>query len=210
MKGKKIKIAIFSLKIKSIIGNPDGQYAAQFEIETILGLTPGSIASMAYGTQMAGYAATGAGYYGGAAASAYGQSYGAYGAQQQYQAVDPSYYAAYGQQQAAATAAVPTDPTAYYNDFWQYAMYYGEAAARQCYGAWSPPEGTPPPAGIVIPQATGQPTAESYAAASSSSTTSSGENTYNPESASTEAQAMTPEQAEEAAKAWEEYNKKVT
>ena len=51
----------------------------------------------------------------------------------------------------ATTAAAPTDPTAYYNDFWQYATYYGEAAARVYYGAWSPPEGTSPPEGVVLP-----------------------------------------------------------
>lgn len=47
---------------------------------------------------------------------------------------------------AASSAEVPTDPTAYYNDFWIYTAYYGEAAARAYYGAWSPPEGTPAPA----------------------------------------------------------------
>jgi len=44
-----------------------------------------------------------------------------------------------------AAASVPTDPTAYYNDFWKYVSYYGEEAARQYYGAWSPPSGTPNP-----------------------------------------------------------------
>lgn len=43
------------------------------------------------------------------------------------------------------SAAVPTDPTAYYKDFWAYVSYYGEPAARAFYGAWSPPEGTPNP-----------------------------------------------------------------
>lgn len=38
----------------------------------------------------------------------------------------------------------------YYNDFWNYASYYGEKAARLYYDAWSPPEGTPPPEGIVV------------------------------------------------------------
>ena len=47
------------------------------------------------------------------------------------------------------TSAV-ADPTAYYNDFWQYAMYYGEVAARAYYTTWSPPEGTAPPEGIVL------------------------------------------------------------
>jgi hypothetical protein len=50
----------------------------------------------------------------------------------------------------SAVAAAPTDPTAYYNDFWYYASYYGETAARQYYGEWSPPVGTPPPEGIVV------------------------------------------------------------
>ena len=50
----------------------------------------------------------------------------------------------------AAAAAVPTDATAYYNDYWQYSTYYGEAAARVFYGAWSPPLGTLPPPGIVV------------------------------------------------------------
>lgn len=45
---------------------------------------------------------------------------------------------------------IPSDPTAYYNDYWHYASYYGEAAARLYYGAWSPPEGTPPPPGVVV------------------------------------------------------------
>ena len=47
--------------------------------------------------------------------------------------------------QAEAPAPAPTDPTAYYGAFWEYVAHYGEAAARQYYGAWSPPEGTPNP-----------------------------------------------------------------
>ena len=39
----------------------------------------------------------------------------------------------------------PTDPTAYYDQFWKYAGYYGEEAARKYYGAWSPPVGTKNP-----------------------------------------------------------------
>jgi hypothetical protein len=60
----------------------------------------------------------------------------------------------------SAVAAAPADPTAYYNDFWYYASYYGEAAARQYYGDWSPPVGTVPPEGIVVaPDPTPQSTA---------------------------------------------------
>ena len=51
------------------------------------------------------------------------------------------------QEQAIASP----DPTSYYNDFWLYASYYGEAAARVYYTEWSPPIGTVPPAGTVLP-----------------------------------------------------------
>lgn len=37
----------------------------------------------------------------------------------------------------------------YYDAFFRYAVYYGEAAARQYYGAWSPPQGTPNPYGAA-------------------------------------------------------------
>ncbi|CAM9111484.1 unnamed protein product [Discosporangium mesarthrocarpum] len=50
---------------------------------------------------------------------------------------------------APATSAV--DMTQYYDQFWQYAAYYGEQVAREQYGAWAPPVGTPPPPGINIP-----------------------------------------------------------
>lgn len=56
---------------------------------------------------------------------------------------------------AASTAAVVPAPAAsagdqpkrdaYYEDFFRYAAHYGEKAAREYYGAWSPPEGTPIP-----------------------------------------------------------------
>lgn len=50
-----------------------------------------------------------------------------------------------GSSSSGAATPAPTDPTAYYNDFWKYAQYYGEEAARKYYGAWSPPVGTPNP-----------------------------------------------------------------
>lgn len=70
-----------------------------------------------------------------------------------------AYYAAQavakqqGQQQGGATAAqapATQSPSAdaYYEQFFRYAYYYGEPAARQYYGAWSPPEGTPNPYGV--------------------------------------------------------------
>lgn len=39
-------------------------------------------------------------------------------------------------------------PDAYYEEFFRYSYYYGEDAARQHYGAWAPPPGTPNPYGI--------------------------------------------------------------
>lgn len=105
---------------------------------------------------------------------------------------------------AAPATEVPTDPKHYYNDFWQYAAYYGEAAARLYYDAWSPPQGTPPPPGIVVAPDAGTPAAAAAvatapAAAQSSSAVTSGSGTQqvidgnaNPEAA---------------AAAWEAYKK---
>lgn len=45
-----------------------------------------------------------------------------------------------GQQQPAADA--------YYEQYFRYEYYYGEQAARQYYGAWAPPLGTPNPYGV--------------------------------------------------------------
>jgi len=62
----------------------------------------------------------------------------------------PAPVAAAAQQTAtAATSAIPAsqDPTAYYDQFFRYALYYGEEAARKTYGAWAPPVGTPNPYG---------------------------------------------------------------
>jgi far upstream element-binding protein len=50
-------------------------------------------------------------------------------------------------QPVAATAAVPAT-NEYTEPFFRYAYYYGEEAARQYYGAWSPPVGTPNPYGV--------------------------------------------------------------
>eukprot|EP00977_Amphora_coffeiformis_P016472 scaffold5108_cov172-Amphora_coffeaeformis.AAC.21 len=52
-------------------------------------------------------------------------------------------------QQAPATAAPAGQPAAdaYYEQFFRYAYYYGEPAARNYYKEWSPPLGTPNPYG---------------------------------------------------------------
>lgn len=52
---------------------------------------------------------------------------------------------------AAATEPSTTGQPAadsYYEQFFRYAYYYGEDAARQYYGAWAPPVGTPNPYGV--------------------------------------------------------------
>jgi hypothetical protein len=130
---------------------------------------------------------------------------------------------------AAAPEAVPSDPTAYYNDFWAYSTYYGEAAARQFYGAWSPPEGTPPPPGVVVASpeaaaaalaAAGATGADAGTAASTSgasaqsaqadSTTATGAaSAADSSGASASAGAAEEVDPAAAATAWEEYKKQV-
>jgi hypothetical protein len=48
---------------------------------------------------------------------------------------------------APAPAAAPA-ADAYYEQFFRYAYYYGEDAARKYYAAWSPPVGMPNPYGV--------------------------------------------------------------
>ena len=60
------------------------------------------------------------------------------------------------QQQAPAPAPAPVaaapapgpEASAYHEEYFRYAYYYGEPAARAYYGAWSPPVGTPNPYGV--------------------------------------------------------------
>jgi len=159
-----------------IQGTVEGQHAARYEIEMVLqnhamGLPTGQNA--VYGAGGGGYGQGGGGQYQQWGAQQQQQQqqqqagyYGAGGYMQQQQSAYgaqayASGYAGYSADPAAAASAmagaaadpsaVPTDPTAYYNDFWLYASYYGEAAARLYYNQWSPPEGTPPPPGIVLP-----------------------------------------------------------
>jgi len=71
------------------------------------------------------------------------------------------------QQQAAAAAAPASD--AYYEQFHRYAYYYGEEAARQYYGTWSPPVGTPNPYGVNPNGVTAPPPSDSAAPAPAAS-----------------------------------------
>jgi far upstream element-binding protein len=122
---------------------PYGQQAAAY----------GQYYQQAYGTTSAAtgqadYSAQWAAYY-----ASMNQSAGATGSSQP---------AATGSASTSAAAAVATNtatgaasqgqsqeiaPDAYYDAFFQYAYHYGEDKARQYYGAWSPPVGTPNPYG---------------------------------------------------------------
>lgn len=112
------------------------------------------------------------GEYGQQAYGMYGQQQqqyggGATGGGEDYSAQWAAYYAAQaGNQNAAAApatapASAPADANgaaaangeqpaadAYYDAFFRYAYHYGEDAARQYYGAWSPPAGTANPYGV--------------------------------------------------------------
>lgn len=68
---------------------------------------------------------------------------------------------------AAPVAAADPAPDAYYEQFFRYAYYYGEEAARQHYGAWSPPPGTPNPYGVNPALGSSQPSEKSLATAAS-------------------------------------------
>lgn len=69
--------------------------------------------------------------------------------QQQYQETVAAAAAASATQAVATTATGAAATTNEYTEqFFRYAYYYGEEAARQYYGAWSPPVGTPNPYGV--------------------------------------------------------------
>lgn len=68
------------------------------------------------------------------------------------------------QQQQEASAAASAAASDYHEQFFRYSFYYGEEAARQYYGAWSPPVGTPNPYGVnpagITPAPAAAPVAE--------------------------------------------------
>ena len=91
------------------------------------------------------YSAEWAAYY--AAQAAAGHSNAA-GTAQAAPAPAPSHsYATAPAPAAVASSSQQPAADAYYEQFFRYAYYYGEDAARQYYGAWSPPVGTPNPYG---------------------------------------------------------------
>lgn len=115
----------------------------------------------------------GGGAYGQQGGGAFGQGGGQQqgGGQKDYSAEWAAYYAQQAQQGGGAAAGAPAPAPgapapapgapapapgatqdgqqpaadAYYDAFYRYAIYYGEEAARQYYGAWSPPPGSKNP-----------------------------------------------------------------
>lgn len=101
-----------------------------------------------YGQQQQPYGQQG--HYGGHQQQDNSAAWGAYYANQA-AASAPAAAAANAPAPAPAAASGANDQ--YYDDFFRYAAHYGESAARQYYGAWSPPEGTPNPYGNASPEA---------------------------------------------------------
>jgi len=91
-----------------------------------------------------GYSAEWAAYH--AAQAAAQQQHGGAAGQQQYASAAPTAAAPVAANAPAPATGQPVSD-AYYEQFFRYAYYYGEDAARQYYGAWSPPLGTPNPYG---------------------------------------------------------------
>ncbi len=87
------------------------------------------------------------------------------------------------QQQQQQQAAPASD--AYYEQFHRYAYYYGEEAARQYYGAWSPPVGTPNPYGVNPNGVTAPPADSASSAPAASNSTATTASTTPQEPAST-------------------------
>ena len=133
-----------AVRTLSLIGNNEGQQLARFEIEMIL---QGSAAGQTTQAAQAAAAATNAALQASQYQSMMMMS-------QQYNSGNQyanNYYNNYNYNDGSNNNSSSIDPTSYYNDFWTYASYAGEAAARAYYTTWSPPVGTLPPNGIIIP-----------------------------------------------------------
>mmetsp|Transcript_393 Transcript_393/g.562 ORF Transcript_393/g.562 Transcript_393/m.562 type:complete len:634 (-) Transcript_393:542-2443(-) len=135
-------------RIATVSGTQDGCNKVQALIERIIN------------EQSSGCVMSGAPF-GQQGQNGYAQQYAAeqQGQNNQYSAEWQAYYAAQAaaQQQQQAAPVVPVrapapapapGADAYYEQYFRYAYYYGEDAARQYYGAWSPPVGTPNPYGV--------------------------------------------------------------
>jgi hypothetical protein len=113
------------------------------------------LSALAYGGYGGNPDPYGAGAYGAGAYPTGAIDYSGYA-----QAADPQAATATATAGGAPQSTDQIDPTSYYPDFWNYATYYGEAAARAYYTVWSPPEGTPPPEGVTIPVPVSVPTTD--------------------------------------------------
>jgi far upstream element-binding protein len=123
-----------------------------------------------YGGQTQGY-----GMYGQQQQQPQQQQYGAAAGGEDYSAQWAAYYAAQATSQTAAAPAPASAGTttgnaasqgetpaadAYHDAFFRYAYHYGEDAARQYYGAWSPAAGTANPYGVNPNGTTAAPAAD--------------------------------------------------
>ena len=94
--------------------------------------------------------------------------------------------------------------TSYYADFWNYASYYGERAARLYYKTWSPPIGTPPPAGVIVAK---DMTPEELAAAAAKATGGAASNSLYASSATTATASAATAVVDEESEEWKTYAK---
>lgn len=138
-------------RIATIVGSQEGTSQAQAMIDRIVN-------EQSSGSVMSG-------------TPHHNQNGGQHGGQQQYfgqqaaaghehSAEWQAYYAAQAltkQNQAAAAPVAAPAPAAsgqgadaYHEQFFRYAYYYGEDAARKYYGAWSPPPGSVNPYGVSL------------------------------------------------------------
>jgi far upstream element-binding protein len=116
---------------------PYGQQAAYGQYYQQAYASTGAVAQADYSAQWAAYYAS-LNQSGGATAGL---------AQTSTAATTSSSAAAASMSTATGDSQQQLAPDAYYDAFFQYAYHYGEEKARQYYGAWSPPPGTPNPYG---------------------------------------------------------------
>ena len=159
-------------RVATISGPPEGCTVAQQMIERIVAEQSSAsvMAGAPFQQQRHPHPQQQQSYYGAAGPQenqqGYSAEWAAYHAAQQAAAQQQQQ-----QQQAAAAPAPAAGADAYYEQFFRYAYYYGEDAARTHYGAWSPPPGTPNPYGVnpagitAVPAATAAATAAGASAA---------------------------------------------
>jgi far upstream element-binding protein len=142
----------------TVVGTQDGCNLVQGLIDRIINEQSSAcvMSGTPYHNQQGGGQQGGGGQYHNGQQQQQQQAYGQPQQGQEYSAEWQAYYAAQAltQQAAAPAPAAVVAPAAtgqgadaYYEQFFRYAYYYGEDAARAYYGAWSPAPGTPNPYG---------------------------------------------------------------